>query len=64
MISLNVNDQSGASGPYRMTGKAVLRLLDNVRMYRTDTGLVLVEATRQHFFNKEGEYTGTENLSD
>jgi hypothetical protein len=63
VITLRVVDQSGASGPYRMTGKSVLHLPDYVRVCRTDTGLALVEGlTRQHLFNKDGEYIGTEEL--
>jgi hypothetical protein len=46
-----------------MTGKSVLHLPDYVRVCRTDTGLALVEGlTRQHLFNKDGEYIGTEEL--
>ena len=59
MIILQVIDQSGPSGPYRMTGRS-LRLPDTVRVRRTDTGLALMVPGAQHHFNKEGEYTGSE----
>jgi hypothetical protein len=62
MITIQVIDQSGASGPYRMTGRSALRLQDNVKCIRWEGGLALIEAGRKHTFNKAGEYTGTEAL--
>jgi len=64
MIKLNVIDCSGASGPYRMTGGAMLILEDGVHCERMKNGLRLIEPTVgwAHNFNKQGEYTGTDRL--
>jgi hypothetical protein len=58
-ITINVIDRSGGGGPYRTTGESVLHLSDDLKVRRTDTGLVIEDAAGRHYFNKDGEYTGT-----
>lgn len=60
MIILNVTDVSSGPGPYGYPYESRLRLSDVVHVLRTDSGLVLTDENRRHYFNKAGEYTGTE----
>ena len=62
MILLRVIDQSGPSGPYRMTGSATLRLSDDVKVIKRGDKLALVDKDQIHLFNNSGEYIGTEQL--
>lgn len=71
MINLQVNDQSGPSGPYRMTGQAVLQIADHFTMAKRGDCLVIVEftdarktqITREHSFNTAGAYIGTRDFA-